>query len=1073
MLGIRHSFRPFRRHPITIALRFITFRPVVSITSITPFTSFTSAQIIHHISKISVRQLSSNSTISNTSFKPATTHNDIPIDNLRDFIDNKDEDQICLKKFVQQRQFFSNSYSTYQSVSLENDVNKDSIYTYPPQTNIKQIIFENEHNSPVVGSLVEFIDITNETNFGIVIREPQGIFNENFNKSVVLTIDNELKYVASSNINFHHYKVLNPDWIYSLNILENRFNETYQNRFVIIDILKRFLEQTITASHEISSQLEIVHGQYSQPHTVASISLTELIESIRFDDYMLTKFNESYFDQCVLLMSLHLNMVRNPMWMVSSSLNFNRPSNILGSGCSNEIPYGSTYFVNSSSNCEALEKFSQVSKHKVLFGKLNTLLNHLYSQQNRVPKSFDELNIFFTIFEGRHYCYLLDVLKFLIIYPHPSILNQLHKLDVFKEYDKMSPQVIYGLLEELKIYNNPKNPLTDILLSANIMGKSSQIATSSPETLDNRDVKTINGLRDKFPHLRKDKLYYQDHVIYGLPYGPAGSALAISLEKINSRKYLINVHIPDISTKLPPSHELFDMKISAMELLKKLVGSKESQTLLEAFQFHSQYNEDADVEWQPVGDMLKLDPSKRRRGKKITSLTISFTYSTYDSKPFSNLERNIKISFDSLESVKIKNITWEALEDCLTGKAEISPFRLFRRSKIDTKSTSTKLNSEDIHNISFISSVMKSHFKIRNINGASSINPTEVPDCEDSSSISKELSIANKKQPNEKIITTITSQRNDKKLFTQSMFLINEIEKFAGNMTASFCIDKSIPIYVRNQELAREDTSEGTSEGTSGTTSESDSVLVSHNNLLLPNYNASSYYQTLIARDANGYVSTAAYLIARNYLNKPTTDILVGSDQRNIPMGMANGYVNICNPLNEFESMINQLQILYFLQSDASSKVLQQDPDQINLVRKFGYLKGYGYNLSGPLPVESLNEQLTQIQNGAKLNSFLGVFHKRFWTLKMLELRLTEAPSEDFREDSVTLYKCVVTKVGSEIPEFQSKLSTGYSEELGIEVQILHPLSSSLNVGSIVACDKVLRLDPIEGLCILREEQTI
>lgn len=168
--------------------------------------------------------------------------------------------------------------------------------------------------------------------------------------------------------------------------------------------------------------------------------------------------------------------------------------------------------------------------------------------------------------------------------------------------------------------------------------------------------------------------------------------------------------------------------------------------------------------------------------------------------------------------------------------------------------------------------------------------------------------------------------------------------------------------------------------------------------------------------------------------------------------------------------MLNQLQILYYIQAYTSTKMLQVDSDHINMVKRFGYLKAYGYNLNGPLPIESMNEELTKIQNGVRLNSFLGAFHKRFWTLKMLELKLVKA-SEHTQHS--TRYSCVITKVGLEISHLGAKLSTAYCDEIGIEVQILHAPSWGLNVGSALSCDKILHLDAIGGHCILRGEQTI
>lgn len=241
----------------------------------------------------------------------------------------------------------------------------------------------------------------------------------------------------------------------------------------------------------------------------------------------------------------------------------------------------------------------------------------------------------------------------------------------------MDPCTTYKFLEDLKIYNNRRHQMTDIYLSANIMGKSllSQLSissindlrpTSTQAELDNFMNEKIT---DKFPHLRKSKVYYQDHIVYGLPFGKSIdskqklSLLAVSLEKINSRKYLINIHIPDMITKLSPSSNLFDEIASSslnMKSLTKLINDSNinifDSDLIDKLSFPD-HNLRETSDWFSVGDVSQRSnkyDSGNKSNNNVTCMTVSFVYNKYESNPFLDLEEKISFSFDSLNSVLIK-----------------------------------------------------------------------------------------------------------------------------------------------------------------------------------------------------------------------------------------------------------------------------------------------------------------------------------------------------------------------------------------------------------------------------------
>lgn len=1033
----------------------------------------------------------------------------------------RDELQISLKEFFNERLAFCNPVDDYQGLLREkkdpSPVHDIMKITYSRFDNFNQICQQNNEFPPERGSLVEFIDpATNKANFGIVIQRAESKFNQNYNKVVLLTIANEILKVDSINISFHAYQVLDEAWISNLKILENRFDNKYAARLDLVSIIKEFLAESLKISFSLHHNFKVAYSQFANQSSVSAVSLSELIDSFQFSLALQEQYNISYYHQTQLLLACHLFMCDSPeRWIVSSSYKPVNYSNIHLSKCSNGLIQETVYLTNSLHNSAAISGFLEAHRRDALLPDYNAFILELYSlQTSNSCKSFEKLNEYFRFLQEQKYKSLIDILKFLIIYPHPKLIKLVSQFEVFQN-ETVTPSTIYRFLKMLKLYDNSSNQLTDIYLSANLIGRDciGQLAVSSTTDLDSSDTQKLSealliprGSRDKFEHLRNSKKYYQDHVIYGLPLNQGfdskdskNSLMGISLEKINSRKYLFNVHIPDFVTRLSPSSNLFKTLMSGSHPLRSLqnLSNNESisilhQEVMNRFSFKNQDPHNT-PNYYSVGDGPKS--YTHNPPNETTCLTISYTINTFEQNYFLNMDENVTLTLDDISNVKIKNIDWSELEESLqTKNKNILPFRLFSRSK-EVDQGKQNLNDSDHHRINFMHSVMHRHFKMRYLEG-SNFNPAINIDADNSSNILKKLSYLNEGKINEKLITKLEALSiGDQNHFTRAKFFVNEIDMFISNIISNYCYERNIPIFTHSQGLSdnQEEASDTIISGNSEheERNSDDEVLVPHNNSLLPAYHASSFYHTLLGKDANGYLSFGAFFIGRNYLSRPIIKILQKSPSSefklanenwnestsHVSYGLAKGHVKLLDIFNDMEVYYNQLQIvshLHLSYVNHLKRVASQDKRRSlhhSIIKQFSHLKLLGYGVQGELADHYLLQMLQKFINSTKLNQYFGIRHKNYWSLKMLEQRLAQQHANDvpIEDRERTIYECIITHPGYELPTFNKRISRAFCIDLNLEVDILVHLSSDANIGTTVDCDKVLLLDPVVGQCILKE----
>lgn len=939
--------------------------------------------------------------------------------------------------------FIETPLSNVQHVILEN--------TYEPTQTWEEITSNSRNLPPCPGSIIEYHDYEKDrTTFAMVVKELQSKFNENHNKLIVLTLENELTRVYPQDINFTAYQVFDAEWISSLDILYHRFSEEYKPRLELVDMLNLFVHSAKDIQPIAHKGLRRVFATMASQNNTNSTSLLSLVKQMPPLDF------QSYFHQCAYLMAIHLEMCLDvTRWMVLLCLP-KQNTNLASLHCSNDIPRETVYFANSLNNFDTILDFMSYDETKL--EEFNSYLLSLIEK----PKDYDDLMLELNIWQGKPFLHAFRAMTFALVYPHSRLMSHFNKIPLFQHKNNVRLNDLERLLHKVGVLNNPKNALTDIVLSANVSGKPSQdqLAVASPKDLKPSKLElrsaqmASNGqLDDNFHHLRSTKSYYLDHVIYMLPSDKKFSTIGVSLEKVNARRYLINIHVPDVAARVPPASAFFEEVSKHTHSLRSLEGlldnelieviakNVRNELLLRALLTASNYFS--------VGDFDK----KLRPQDLKTCMTVTFEYNTFALSPLKDLESGVSVSFDRISGIKVKELPWKTLDDVLCGRLDkslLNPFKLFnRRRESEKKEEEVSLDENDLLNLGFISSVMKTHFSTRNFRCASTPQPALFQ-----RSINRFLSYERKDE--EELIKTDLDfpTVRDAMSTAEALFFTNEVKVFLESLVSSFCYREAIPALVRSDDLIVPSDDGPSYESPDP---EMDEVFVSHDNKLLPNYYCSSYYQAILARDKRGFVSLPAFFIGNNYINKPN----LTTTSRNpylLTKGLQRGRVNVSDALSSVEAYLNQLQILSFLhlQKTGESRYLQ-------LVTRKSHFKTLGYPVHGPLSDRVLNDQIAKLRDAELGSNYLAQRHDRYWKLKYLEQQLD---SQDYDDDTLFL-SCIITSLGHDM-DLETKLARGWCVELAMEIDVMVNSYNDLTIGSTVTADKVMYLNPVEGNCIMR-----
>lgn len=950
-----------------------------------------------------------------------TTTNDRDLFNeLPDFFEEKDELRISVKRYFESMRVgsaysFPNRATNINLFDIEHLILEKS---YAAERSYKEIVESNDNLVPVVGSIIQYKDPIDQTiHLGVVLRNALSKFNDFYDKLVVLTESNMIDAVYPQDILLHLHGVFDPEWVQSLSILENRHDISYYSRNILVNVLSHLINKSNEYQSLILNPKDFLKISYAKmcEEELSVLELWQLMNSLELDESVWDQVNKNYFTQCCFLLGTY-NAIssHHDMFLLPNMFPHLSITNIFH-GFSNNLTKPSCVYILPQASFASFREFDKILDFEPSFKDCNNFLNTFTNQQNSsARKELSELHLFFNIWEGKAYTAVLDMIKFVTIFPHETIITKLEKFDIFKNDTSSTKFLEY--LRSMGLYSDS----TDIFLSLGFWGQSNitkKVSFEKEEPLTLKLNPESLPAKKEFNFLRQKELGSND-MIYAL-HIDATLKVGISLQKLNSRNFLINIHIPDMITRVSPKSKLFqEMLIKCHKKLLTVLPYNSSklfgQEMNNMFDMKEQFIDDQFKDFIPVGDIAPIRSKPTNAMTDTSCLTLSFKYNIFESNPFKDFKDKVTYSLMDISNVPIKVLDKKLLSESLDHKGSSLPFALFR-----SKPTMEipRLSKNDYHNLGFIYNVLRAHFMVRNIDGATNIQLGDT--------------------------------------FKKEEFFVKELDMLASNLTSYYCTVGEIPIILKTQSIIEE---------VNINQAQSDKVLIKHNNLLLPEFHANSYYQTLISRDINGNVSLPAYIIGNNYLAPPKLSL---DNVRDVPSALKLGYLSILNPADNFEALFNQFQIVSSLHSQFMAKTLVKSGiSQYKFQKRFAYLKGLGYNVNGPWPNRIVQKHITSLKNAQTVNKFAYNLVHKYWAIKNLEHELSQ-----LNTDSKLDFECIITNTGYTFPDHKYKMAKCYVKTMKIECDILVNDSKNLSIGNVFKSNKVLYLNPSTLTCVLGESE--
>ena len=945
-----------------------------------------------------------------------------------------------INKFYRHHGQFKNSRVSTFKLSKSDRITTNTPTIAP--IDFHKIVVANKHNVPQVGSFVEF-EKENLMRVGVVIQNLLARFDERFNHVLVLTDENEILAVKPLHVKFHLYKFVSDGAINYSEILRERYNPSQSDRERAVSFIQTFMMDTIEWKKRTSPLIQRVFSQLVD-EKICPVSSLDVIDSMEFKESDVARINSSLYNQHALLYATHGNLVDSCQWVVPNYAG-DFSSNVFLWGHSNNFHLESQYFVNAQNVWLRIYHFKQTMSSQDGVEKVNKFMQKLKS----LPK--EEISAYLNVFEGRHFIDVIMAMKFAVVYPHSSIVMELEKLDCFNSTPTASD--IHCLLLDLKVFDDTTT-ITDIYLSLGLFGTPKNLSVTRVDQLKSPTPSGFD-VKDNFAHLRTSRKYYQDHVIYALVDDEEGvSSFGISIESLNSRKHLINIHVPDIITHISPDTKIFKsifQKRSLAETLTHLCNNKTwgniyPEKIMRDRRFHEYSNYDNNEEiWGDVIDLMEQGTKgTRKRGiSKATCLTITFEFNSYESNPFEDLAKKVSVSFDSISNVNTKIVNRNILQKCLTGRLEPSFFRLLRRkqrNESDVDGLENSLNKTDIHNLNYISGVLKTFQKVRELDGAAT-------SLKDLSLFENSIIRTKFNETTCGISSDIIKPSLSNTTTPQADFLHKEVKIFTGCLVSKFCFQNQIPMISQSQDL---DVNEF----------ENDGVMVQHENVMIPVYESRKYSHSVMAKDEDGLISLNAKLISNNYLAPKYAT--VGSEFH-VPLGLSLGYTEVLDVFQSGKAFFNQFQLLSHIQQDYQKTILKRH-SYLDFIERFNNLKSLGYLLNGPLPERKLILIINSINSNDLRKTWQYRMYK-FWILSWLHQHQFK---NGFQEDKKL--DCICTHF-DRLDEYG--ICKAYCPDLGIEVDVLYLPEQDVKIGTSLVGHEVLHLDPIGGFCMLDGREDI
>ncbi|RKP28878.1 hypothetical protein METBISCDRAFT_24736 [Metschnikowia bicuspidata] len=919
--------------------------------------------------------------------------------------------------------------------------------TFRSATLWEQVCHENTCEVLRVGSVVEFVAGGAEVQLGVVVAASAFQFHPLHSKMVVLTMNSELVRVHAQDATFVANEVFDARWVESLGVLHNRFNESFEARKRLVQLVHYFLACTRKYRATVDALMPQVYAHVASDDGASAVSLLKLVHTMSaLHDTALP----DYLHQCAFLMAVHTHLCGDCVrWLVPGCVPLDRTTNLAFLGCSNSVPAAAVYFAT------PVHVMAQIAEFLGCDSRRLARFDALVAKTTAMKLPYDDLAIQWTIWDGKDLLPILHAVKYAAVYPHPRLLRKHAQCACLGKHP--TQRTLYDFLVRLGFYNNPQNPLTDPVLSSGVLGPLAPgaLAASSfrdrvPTTVAASAARAVPT--DHFVHLRTRK-YFKDHVVYILPGKPAG--MAVSVEKSNSRRYLINIHVADPATKISPSSATFvEWARTTTHLVDWPDDSVVEKPSLMPDLKHIYFVPNDTLraaEYFRVGDLDGRNDERELPAQFQSCMTLTFEYNPTLSEPLRDLTNKVQVTFDDISRTRIKRLDARTLDAGLVGSTPglLRTFRLFsRRPSSDSE---PQLGADDQQNLSFLDAFCKVHFTLRNRNDAACALPPALG------------GILRKKHTLHALDGTIATHMElaaaDR--HARASFFVEEARVVAGALAAAYCSHHRVPAVFRDQQLINGANSGG------GEGGKVEGVVIKHKNAFFPAFTARSYYDTAFARDPSGHLSTLAALFAYCHLGRER--LVAGTAGHNTRHGLANGFVDVACAPESMEAYLNQLQVLAHVHQNAGSRGAGGADRLATKMTRFAHLKAFGYPVHGPMHLHTIRSHLPDLE-AARLGALYWQHRvHKYWVLRTLETR----------RDSGITFTCTVTRVyrtdGSphawsnfDVRRSVDVAVSAYCAQLGMEVHVLVPASTALTAGSEIFASEIVHVDAISGRLLMK-----
>lgn len=830
---------------------------------------------------------------------------------------------------------------------------------------------------PRVGDMVEF-RVGAEVRFGLVVAPPACLFNQFHNRLVVLTMQNELVRACVQDYTFVCLQVLHQEAVAAAELLRHRFDEEHPPRRRLVQYLHQFSAMVAELRRRVDMRQVYLAVAGPGPR---GVSLHRVAADVARTWPGWT--GPASVHQNALLLALYLNMCSNPAdWIVPHCYDADRWSNVSFHHSSNGLAPPPCFLATPLALSQVVGEFMAFSEQELLHVGA-TLAARLEAAAEWSPSAaYDQVTLDLTVGNPRLRT-VVEAAKYAVAYPHAELTRLLSKVPAFGPL--ASPRALHTALVGLGLYDNPCNPLTDPMLLSQVLGAvlPKTVVACTPRDLVPGHTHQVakaeaKAFRDRFLHLRPaGGRVAGPQKVYLVP-GLHGT-LAFSLEQLNSRRHLLHIHVPDPAAVIAPASETF--KAWAQNPGER--GDRAFPAEARGYMHFQPNAQPSAARFIKAADVL----SSNGEASTQTCMTLTFEYSASFADSARAFLQLVKVTFGRVARDRMVDFGGAVLEAALTGKLEQSVFKRLRLFGRKPTAAPAAISDEAHYELNFVFNMMRRHYEFRNRRSALNVAAAGMH-----KRPGKKHTVAG-----ELVHTDVTIETEPEK----SGFLRRELEIFAGRMAAAFAERNGVPVMSRRRWLVFPDPRP-----------DYDEVLIRHENPLLPDFTANSYFQAAYARDVSGAVSTLAFFHASNFVGPEEVGVW-GADGRDggdaddgadggrvaahVTLGV-DGSVKIVP--GSVEAYINQLQILQAVHFSSLSCTALYPKS-----RDFAPLKAHGYNLHGPSDPALLTQHAEELHTAAQAWQYLNTKQRRYWTLKAVEMH----------PDRHTHMKCVVTRVSRDI----------------------------------------------------------